>query len=213
MPHAQTALPRPQSFAPPSSVGELVRKPPPSHALAGDRGVDARGATLQWATHSPLPPKPALGPAQTTSTTAGHTQDTALGTAQPLWGLPPVVPPVPPPPPALSVSQRCCAVTDEMLRGFFDLVIWGHEHECIQEPLMVQDGDRSFDILQPGSSIVTSLSVEEAKPKHCCVLEVWKTQYKVCARARGGVPTRQLLGSANPETTPARAPAAAADRK
>lgn len=76
---------------------------------------------------------------------------------------------------------RSNAVTDEMLRGFFDLVIWGHEHECVKETVVVQQTERegAFEILQPGSSVVTSLSPEEAKPKHCVLLEVHQTRYKL----------------------------------
>eukprot|EP00667_Euglena_gracilis_P008073 EG_transcript_8155 len=89
--------------------------------------------------------------------------------------------------------QRGHAVTDEMLRGFFDLVVWGHEHECVPQTVSVQaprDGTGTdFDIIQPGSSVVTSLSPEEAKPKHCVLLEVHQTRYK---------PTWLLLDTVRP---------------
>ena len=55
---------------------------------------------------------------------------------------------------------------------FFDLVIWGHEHECLIEPEYVPVADEAPDgaepgvyISQPGSSVATSLSEGEAKPK------------------------------------------------
>ncbi len=56
--------------------------------------------------------------------------------------------------------------------GFFDLVIWGHEHECRIDPEYVSTGDadeegedRGVFISQPGSSVATSLSDGEQVPK------------------------------------------------
>ncbi|TKR78226.1 hypothetical protein L596_019067 [Steinernema carpocapsae] len=66
-------------------------------------------------------------------------------------------------------------VNDKLLPSFFDLVIWGHEHECKIDPEYVEsgrvDGD-GFFILQPGSSIATSLTKDEAIPKHIALLKV-----------------------------------------
>lgn len=47
-------------------------------------------------------------------------------------------------------------------------MIWGHEHEC--KPTM--DSPDNFSILQPGSTVATSLSEPEAQPKHCFRLEI-----------------------------------------
>ncbi|GMT19219.1 hypothetical protein PFISCL1PPCAC_10516, partial [Pristionchus fissidentatus] len=60
--------------------------------------------------------------------------------------------------------------------SFFDVVLWGHEHECKITPEYVDvsakmDGD-GFFIIQPGSSIATSLTPEEALPKHVSVLTI-----------------------------------------
>ena len=51
-------------------------------------------------------------------------------------------------------------------------MIWGHEHECLIEPEFVSTGEMSEDgeekgvyISQPGSSVATSLSDGEQKPK------------------------------------------------
>ncbi|VDN03974.1 unnamed protein product [Thelazia callipaeda] len=65
---------------------------------------------------------------------------------------------------------------ESFIPSFFDLVIWGHEHECKIEPQYYENdvdvrGD-GFYIIQPGSTIATALSREEAKPKHVAVITV-----------------------------------------
>lgn len=59
---------------------------------------------------------------------------------------------------------------EQFLPDFLDLVIWGHEHECI--PHLVHNPTRNFDVLQPGSSVATSLCDAEAKPKNVFILEL-----------------------------------------
>lgn len=59
---------------------------------------------------------------------------------------------------------------------FFDLVIRGHEHE--QKVMPEKSTEGNFDVMQPGSSIVTSLSPEEATQKKIAVLEIYKDQYR-----------------------------------
>ena len=54
-------------------------------------------------------------------------------------------------------------IPEQFLDNFIDLVIWGHEHECLIDP--VWNGSQNFFISQPGSSIATSLSPGEAVPK------------------------------------------------
>ena len=63
-------------------------------------------------------------------------------------------------------------IPPSFIPDFFDLVIWGHEHECLIEPEFVPTGgvaedgeDKGLFISQPGSSIATSLSEGEQKPK------------------------------------------------
>ena len=51
-----------------------------------------------------------------------------------------------------------------MLPSFFNLIIWGHEHESI--PDIQQTSESSSYLYQPGSSIPTSLIEAEAKQKH-----------------------------------------------
>ena len=56
------------------------------------------------------------------------------------------------------------SITDETLPRWLDLVVWGHEHECQTELRTIEStGGR---ILQPGSSVATSLIEAEAKLKH-----------------------------------------------
>lgn len=63
-------------------------------------------------------------------------------------------------------------IPSSFIPDFFDLVIWGHEHECLLEPQFIPTGevtkdgqDKGLFISQPGSSIATSLSDGEQKPK------------------------------------------------
>lgn len=59
---------------------------------------------------------------------------------------------------------------EQFLPEFLDLVIWGHEHECI--PHLVHNPIKNFDVLQPGSSVATSLCDAEEKQKFVFILEV-----------------------------------------
>ncbi|KAL5231957.1 hypothetical protein ABZP36_030733 [Zizania latifolia] len=67
-------------------------------------------------------------------------------------------------------------INERLLPSFLDLVIWGHEHECLIDPQEVPG--KGFQIIQPGSSVATSLSKAEAKPKHVVLLEIKGRQYK-----------------------------------
>jgi double-strand break repair protein MRE11 len=55
-------------------------------------------------------------------------------------------------------------IHEAMLDNFLDLVIWGHEHECLISPQPSAVAD--FRITQPGSSVATALSEGEAKKKY-----------------------------------------------
>ncbi|CCH60613.1 hypothetical protein TBLA_0D01050 [Henningerozyma blattae CBS 6284] len=59
---------------------------------------------------------------------------------------------------------------EQFLPDFLDLVIWGHEHECI--PNLAFNPNKNFNVLQPGSSVATSLCDAEAKEKFVFILEV-----------------------------------------
>jgi double-strand break repair protein MRE11 len=50
------------------------------------------------------------------------------------------------------------------------MVIWGHEHECLVEPQL--NLETNFHVIQPGSSIATSLVAGEAAPKHVTLLHI-----------------------------------------
>ncbi|EFN51895.1 hypothetical protein CHLNCDRAFT_139495 [Chlorella variabilis] len=56
------------------------------------------------------------------------------------------------------------------LARFLDLVVWGHEHECLAEPWESVEG--RFHVVQPGSSVATALSEGESRRKHCVMVEI-----------------------------------------
>ncbi|KPI86535.1 putative endo/exonuclease Mre11 [Leptomonas seymouri] len=67
-------------------------------------------------------------------------------------------------------------VLEGMLAGFgMDLVIWGNEHE----QLMVPQPSDGFDVVQPGSTILTSFSSQECNPKQYGILEIRGTSYRL----------------------------------
>ena len=55
-------------------------------------------------------------------------------------------------------------VPEQFIDEFFDLVIWGHEHECLIDPQ--QNPVKNFHVIQPGSPVATSLCEAESKPKY-----------------------------------------------
>ncbi|KAK5083489.1 meiotic recombination [Lithohypha guttulata] len=59
---------------------------------------------------------------------------------------------------------------ENFLPQFLDLVIWGHEHECVIEPSL--NPQMTFKVMQPGSSVATSLAPGEAVPKHVAILSI-----------------------------------------
>lgn len=86
-------------------------------------------------------------------------------------------------------------VPESLIPSFFDLVIWGHEHECKIEPQYYESsvnvcGD-GFYLMQPGSTIATALSAEEALPKHVAVLTVSRRKF-FCTAIKLETP-RQIL--------------------
>ncbi|ESL09512.1 endo/exonuclease Mre11 [Trypanosoma rangeli SC58] len=67
-------------------------------------------------------------------------------------------------------------IFESMLADFgLDIVIWGNEHE----QQMVPTPSEGFDIIQPGSTILTSLSGQECNPKQYGVLEVRGGSYRL----------------------------------
>uniref|UniRef100_A0AAG5DQJ1 Double-strand break repair protein n=1 Tax=Anopheles atroparvus TaxID=41427 RepID=A0AAG5DQJ1_ANOAO len=66
---------------------------------------------------------------------------------------------------------------ENALPKFLDLVIWGHEHDCriIPEPNVVKD----FFVIQPGSTVATSLSEGESIQKCCGLLSIHKGLFRM----------------------------------
>ncbi|KAF1347958.1 Mre11 DNA-binding presumed domain-containing protein [Delphinella strobiligena] len=82
----------------------------------------------------------------------------------------------------MSVHQNHHAYTEtgylpeNFLPEFLDLVVWGHEHECLIEPRL--NPEMSFHVMQPGSSVATSLMPGEAVPKHVAIVSVTGKEFK-----------------------------------
>jgi len=68
-------------------------------------------------------------------------------------------------------------IPEQFLDDFLDLVVWGHEHECLIEPAW--NGTQNFYITQPGSTVATSLGDSETKPKHCALLLINRRNFKL----------------------------------
>lgn len=66
---------------------------------------------------------------------------------------------------------------ENFLPDFLDMVIWGHEHECLIDPKY--NPETNFHVMQPGSSIATSLMPGEAVPKHVAVLSITGRDFAV----------------------------------
>lgn len=66
---------------------------------------------------------------------------------------------------------------ENMLPDFMDLVVWGHEHECLIDP--TKNPETGFHVMQPGSSVATSLVPGEAKTKHVAVLSITGKKFEV----------------------------------
>ena len=60
------------------------------------------------------------------------------------------------------------SISERHLPSWMDLVVWGHEHECLIEPQLF-DG---VSVSQPGSSVTTSLVEAESGTKKICILEL-----------------------------------------
>jgi double-strand break repair protein MRE11 len=74
-------------------------------------------------------------------------------------------------------SKNC--VHESMIPEWMDLVVWGHEHECLIDPSESAVG--TYRITQPGSSVATSLSEGESMRKHVGILDVRGSQFRMTA--------------------------------
>lgn len=63
-----------------------------------------------------------------------------------------------------------------MLPDFIDMVVWGHEHECKIDPKL--NPETNFHVMQPGSTIATSLVPGEAVPKRAAILKITGKQFE-----------------------------------
>ncbi|BFZ62638.1 meiotic recombination [Saitoella coloradoensis] len=66
---------------------------------------------------------------------------------------------------------------ESFIQDFFDMVLWGHEHDCHIEPRL--NTEQNFHVIQPGSSVATSLSAGESIPKHVGVLSIHKKSFSL----------------------------------
>ena len=66
---------------------------------------------------------------------------------------------------------------EEMLPDFMNLVVWGHEHECLINPRL--NSEMEFYVIQPGSSVATSLVPAEAVPKEVAILKITGHDFEV----------------------------------
>lgn len=82
----------------------------------------------------------------------------------------------------MSVHQNHHAYTEtgylpeNFLPSFMDLVIWGHEHECLIDPHL--NPETKFHVMQPGSSVATSLVPGEAVTKQVSIVSVTGREFK-----------------------------------
>lgn len=72
-------------------------------------------------------------------------------------------------------SKNC--VHESMIPEWMDLIVWGHEHECLIQPSESVVG--TFRITQPGSSVATSLTAGESVRKHVGVLDIRNNQFRL----------------------------------
>ena len=74
------------------------------------------------------------------------------------------------------VSKRH-ALTEDIIPSFINFVLWAHEHESIPKTYECQE--TGVHILQPGSTVQTSLIEAESREKHWFILTVYKTAFKL----------------------------------
>ncbi|GAA5824665.1 hypothetical protein JCM3770_005624 [Rhodotorula araucariae] len=70
------------------------------------------------------------------------------------------------------------SVPDEAFGEEAHLVVWGHEHDCIDQARPQPVTGRPYYISQPGSSIATSLAKGEAIPKHVGLIKIQGKEFE-----------------------------------
>jgi hypothetical protein len=97
---------------------------------------------------------------------------------------------------------------DQIPHGVFNLIIWGHEHEARSGPDWVECESWCF---QPGSTVATSFTLAESKPKNYAILSIWdESESKIrthhLKNQRGmwveQYFLRQLIGRSDSDETP-----------
>ncbi|OAA69883.1 DNA repair protein rad32 [Cordyceps fumosorosea ARSEF 2679] len=66
---------------------------------------------------------------------------------------------------------------ENVLPDWMNLVVWGHEHECLIDP--TRNPETGFHVMQPGSSVATSLVPGEAVQKHVAIVSVTGKEFKM----------------------------------
>lgn len=66
---------------------------------------------------------------------------------------------------------------ENVLPDWMNLIVWGHEHECLIDP--TQNPETGFHVMQPGSSVATSLVPGEAVQKHVAIVSVTGKEFKM----------------------------------
>ena len=66
---------------------------------------------------------------------------------------------------------------ENMLPDWMNLIVWGHEHECLIDPKL--NPETGFHVMQPGSSVATSLIQAEEKDKHVAVVSITGKDFQV----------------------------------
>ncbi|CEJ81844.1 Putative Double-strand break repair protein mus-23 [[Torrubiella] hemipterigena] len=65
---------------------------------------------------------------------------------------------------------------ENVLPDWLNLVVWGHEHECLIDP--TRNPETGFHVMQPGSSVATSLVPGEAVQKQVAIVEITGKEFK-----------------------------------
>lgn len=65
---------------------------------------------------------------------------------------------------------------ENVLPGWMDLVVWGHEHDCQIEPTL--NPETGFHVMQPGSSVATSLIAGESDTKQIAIVSITGDEFK-----------------------------------
>ncbi|RLV84172.1 Double-strand break repair protein MRE11 [Meyerozyma sp. JA9] len=72
---------------------------------------------------------------------------------------------------------RTSYIPENFLPKFMDFILWGHEHECIPDPMY--NPEMGFDVLQPGSSVATALSPGEMVEKNVFIMNIRDNKYSI----------------------------------